>query len=381
MTRFDRYMLSQLARLFGFFALVLVGIYWINTAVQVFDRLIGDGQSAGLVLRYSALSLPEVIGIVLPIAVFAAVVYVTNWLNGESELLVLQSAGFSGWRLARPVVLFGLAVSLGAALLVHVVLPSARGEMTDMKRSLARDVAARLLSEGTFLHPVQGVTFYIRRIDDSGTLHDVFLSDRRADDHAETYTAARAYLVNTAEPEADSGAQPRLVMLGGMAQSLDAESGRLLTTRFQDFSYDLTRLIDMGIGDETPVLALPTATLLRDPAAIAVLTGETTGFVLAEGHGRVRDSLACLVTALAGFAVMLNAGFSRFAPWRQMGLAVVVLALVKMTENITAAATLRDPAMWPAIYAPLVLGLAITAAFLGWTGRRRAPAGGGARTA
>ena len=40
MTRFDRYMLSQFMVLFGFFALVLVSIFWINKAVRMFDRLL-----------------------------------------------------------------------------------------------------------------------------------------------------------------------------------------------------------------------------------------------------------------------------------------------------------------------------------------------------
>ena len=46
MARFDRYMLSQLLVLFGFFALILISIYWINSAVRLFDRLIADGQTA-----------------------------------------------------------------------------------------------------------------------------------------------------------------------------------------------------------------------------------------------------------------------------------------------------------------------------------------------
>ncbi|MEE3316364.1 MAG: LPS export ABC transporter permease LptF, partial [Pseudomonadota bacterium] len=41
MPKFDRYLLSQLTVLFGFFALVLVSVYWVNRAVRLFDRLIG----------------------------------------------------------------------------------------------------------------------------------------------------------------------------------------------------------------------------------------------------------------------------------------------------------------------------------------------------
>ena len=46
MSRFDRYLLSQLLALFGFFSLVLVAIYWVNRAVSLFDQIIGGGQSS-----------------------------------------------------------------------------------------------------------------------------------------------------------------------------------------------------------------------------------------------------------------------------------------------------------------------------------------------
>ena len=72
MSKFDRYMLSQLMMLFGFFALVLVSVYWINRAVSLFDQLISDGQSAWVFLEFTALTLPNVIRLVLPVAAFVA---------------------------------------------------------------------------------------------------------------------------------------------------------------------------------------------------------------------------------------------------------------------------------------------------------------------
>ncbi|MDE3027762.1 MAG: LptF/LptG family permease, partial [Paracoccaceae bacterium] len=88
MSRFDRYMLSQLMMLFGFFSLVLVAVYWVNRAVLLFNALIGDGQSMGIFLEFTALTLPNVIKIMLPVSAFAASVYVTNRLSTESELVV-----------------------------------------------------------------------------------------------------------------------------------------------------------------------------------------------------------------------------------------------------------------------------------------------------
>ena len=194
MARFDRYMLSQLMVLFGFFALVLVSIYWINRAVKLFDRLIGDGQTAMVFAEFTALTLPSVIRVVLPIAGFAATLYVTNRLSTESELTVMQSTGFSPWRLARPVLYFGLIVGVMVAMLANVLVPASLKQLQLRETEISQNVTARLLTEGTFLHPTDGVTFYIREIAPDGRMNDVFLSDRRDPSESVTHTAASAYL-------------------------------------------------------------------------------------------------------------------------------------------------------------------------------------------
>ncbi|MDO7638294.1 MAG: LptF/LptG family permease, partial [Planktomarina temperata] len=76
MGRINTYILKQLLKMFGFFALVLVLIYWINRAVSLFDRLIADGQSALVFLEFTSLTLPWMIFVIAPIAGFAAVIYV-----------------------------------------------------------------------------------------------------------------------------------------------------------------------------------------------------------------------------------------------------------------------------------------------------------------
>ena len=117
MAKLDRYMLSQLLMLFGFFALVLVALFWINRAVVLFDRLIGDGQSALVFLEFSSLGLPRLITTVLPIATFAGAVYVANRMMSESELTILQSTGSSPWRMSRPVWVYGLIVAFMMSML------------------------------------------------------------------------------------------------------------------------------------------------------------------------------------------------------------------------------------------------------------------------
>src|SRR5699024_12222819 len=56
-------------------------------ALSLFERLIADGQAALVVLEFTALTLPVVIALVLPVAGFAATVYGINRLSGDSEMV------------------------------------------------------------------------------------------------------------------------------------------------------------------------------------------------------------------------------------------------------------------------------------------------------
>ncbi len=90
--------MSQLTVLFGFFALVLVLIYWVNRAVRLFDQLVANGESILVFLEFTALTLPSMIAAVVPFAALAAAIFVTNRLSSESELVVAEAAGYSPFR-------------------------------------------------------------------------------------------------------------------------------------------------------------------------------------------------------------------------------------------------------------------------------------------
>ena len=173
-SKFDRYVLWQLVARFGFFAIVLVGVSWINQAVRLFDQLISDGQPAGVFIEITALTLPNVIRIMLPIAAFAASLHVANRLTSESEILAVQSAGWSRLRLMRPALAFGLIVALLVSILTHVVVPTSAKRLAEHREAISANILPRLLAEGEFLHPTNGISFYIRDITPSGELTDIF---------------------------------------------------------------------------------------------------------------------------------------------------------------------------------------------------------------
>ncbi|MFP7571526.1 LPS export ABC transporter permease LptF [Marivita sp. S2033] len=350
-------MLSQLMVLFGFFALVLVSVYWVNRAVVLFDRLIADGHSAGVFLEFSALSLPSVIAVVLPMASFAAAVYVSNRMMGDSELTVVQATGYSPWRLARPVLVFGVIVAVMMSVLTHFLVPASVNQLKEREVEISGSVSARLLREGTFLHPGPGVTFFIRQITPEGELRDVYLSDRRRPSREVTYTAERAYVV-----QGDEG--PRLVMISGLAQTLQVETGTLSTTLFTNFTYDISNLIVQDRDKDLQPRHMSTWDLMTRPAEMAEISGDSIARIGEELHGRFQQALLGLVAALIGFSTLMTGSFSRFGVGRQIVVAIFLLVVVKLVESGVSDPTRNTAMLWPLVYLPSAVGLAISAFLL-----------------
>ncbi|WP_457646538.1 LPS export ABC transporter permease LptF [Profundibacter sp.] len=362
MARFDRYLLSQLMVFFGFFALVLVMVYWVNQAVLLFDRLIADGQSAAVFLEFTALTLPNVIRVVLPLAAFAASVYATNRLSSESELVVVQAMGFSSFRLARSVLVFGLIVAFLTAILSNILVPISESRLSERSAEIQNNITARFLTEGEFLHPTAGITFYIREITPDGELKDVFLSDRRNQDNQVIYTAKNAFLVRE-----DAG--PKLVMFDGMAQTLSPREKRLFTTSFSDFSYDIGSLISDHKSTGPKLEEMSTSELIFSTKALSEETGLAVPILLYVGHERIAQPLLAIVAALIGFATLLIGNFSRFGIMRQIMAAILLLVLIRVMDSVMIEYARRDARYWWLLYVPVVVGFLLTALLL-WMSER-----------
>ncbi len=364
MAKFDRYLLSQLVVLFGFFALVLVMIYWVNRAVVLFDQLIANGHSALVFLEFSALTLPNVIRLVLPIAAFAASVFCANRLTADSELVVVQSTGFSPYRLARPVLLFGILVGLMLSILTHVLVPASLIQLDQRRSEIETDSTARFLKEGTFLHPAAGITFYIKDIAPNGAMSSMFLSDSRNENHQISFSAKQALLVAN-----DTG--PKLIMINGMAQDLNQQEQTLTTTQFSEFVFDLGPLLE-GISPRrlTPS-QLPTTVLLSPSEDDVKTSGQSHAVLLQAGHERISQAVLCAVVSLIGFATLMVGGYSRFGLWRQMFAALLIFIAVKTLDNLFNDFARQDPQNWPATYAASAIGFTV-AFFILWLSARPA---------
>ncbi len=356
LARFDRYVLGQLMVVFGFFSLVIVLIYWVNRAVSLFDRLIGDGQSVAVFIEFSLLVIPFLMFIVLPLAAFAATVQVANRLSNESEIVVLRATGISAFRLIRPALVLGTLVCILMLILSNLLVPVSRTQLAYREADLAEDVTARLLDEGKFMHPTANVTIFIGKVGANAVLERVLISDRRTPDREVVYTAEQALLVR-----ADDG--PRLIMVEGLAQEMSG-SRTLSLLKYRDFAFDLDDLVPETSRVIRDLRAYPTRLLLVADPRIQELTGFTPAQMLHEAHTRFSKALAAIPIAGIGFAALLMGGFSRFGFWQQVATGVLALLALQLINNAAENAALASASAWPVLYAPVLVGFAILGGML-----------------
>ena len=355
--KLDRYIFKQLSLIFVFFLFVFTLIFWINRAIGLFDRLITDGHSSSTLFQFALLSLPSITTIVFPLACFAAVIFVTNRLKIDSEFTVLQSAGLSPWRLNKPYFIFGILCMLILGFFTTFVVPNTAKILHEKQLELDSSVSARLLKGGKFIHPFKGVTFYIKEIENDGTLLNVFLHDRRNEDEFLTYTATRAFLAKDEN-------RTVLYMENGLIQTIGTSIKELSTTEFKSVAIDLSDAIKKGGNNTTYLSHVSTWLLIKNRQEVATSTRASAGSILLELHNRLHRPMFCFVAAILGFSSLLIGNYNRFGFGKQIALAVSIIVLIKITESYTTKLSLQNFLLWPLIYVPSLIGIISSVIFL-----------------
>ena len=353
MSRFDRYLFTQYFLMFGFFSLILLFIYWINKAIALFDNLISDGQTFLVFLEFSILTIPPIIPIVAPLAAFAAAIFVTNRLKNDSELTIMQATGFSPLRLSRSIFLFGLVVTIILLIISHYLIPKSNNILLKRQNEVASSLNAKLLKVGSFIHPQNGVTFYIGGISTSGVIEDVFVLDERNKDREIIVTSKSGYLIT-------NNNNPILVLKDGIVQNYDLKSTNLSTIHFQDLSYDLTSWsVKERMSKSRLLITYSSFDLFKDPELVSILTDSSPISVLEELHSRILTPLLALIAALIGFSALMIGDYSRFGASKQILVGIVILILIKLSESYGNELMLKSQGNWLALYLPVLIGILI----------------------
>jgi lipopolysaccharide export system permease protein len=270
------------------------------------------------------------------------------------------ASGLSGTSLVRPVLMFsGLVMAVVFALTLYV-MPTAQRELKSRINEVKSNIATAFLREGTFQSPVDRVTIYLRGMGRPGEMMGIFVHDERDADEITTYTAERAVMLSDADGT-------RLVMFDGVAQIAKRhEADSVAILRFEQFAYDLTQFT----AKRRHRRRKPSEMYLSE--LLSIKEGETGKRSLArfraEAHEALSGPLYVLTLPLMAVAFVIGAGFRRQGFVGRIIMATGAAVALRLLGLAMKGAASSQLALWPAMYAPPILGIAAALWLLaGWS--------------
>src|SRR6266700_4992052 len=119
----DKYIFRTTLAAFAMVLVSLTGVIWITQALRQIDLMTSQGQTIVTFLGISSLVIPSLLGVIAPIALMIAISHTLNKLATDSEIIVMNAAGFSPFRLFRPFLYATCVVALLVAFIVAYLAP------------------------------------------------------------------------------------------------------------------------------------------------------------------------------------------------------------------------------------------------------------------
>lgn len=352
MSGLTRYMFRQALLVMLSVCVVFSFAVWLVQALRLIDLIVNRGLSVAIFLHLAILILPRFIDVVLPIAVFVAVLFVYNKLIAESELVVMRAAGVSPLALAGPALFTGAVGTLLLYALSLYLLPAANRSFKDLQFEIRNRFASVLIQEGVFNTVSDRLMIYVKSRDDNGELVSILIYDNRQPDKPITVFAERGAIANTPEG-------PRLLMVNGTRQQRDTSNGHLSVLSFDKYTLELSELNELPGARDRQVDERYTTELMRGTGANE--EPEWRRAVLVELNMRLAGPLAALALGALPVACLLTGQFNRRGQSRRVLLAVLIALLMEIVDiglkNLAARSSIALPLIYSNLALPLVASL------------------------
>ena len=173
MTRFGRYLLSEIMPLFAA-ALVALGLLLMLVAMLgVLADVLARGVPPALVARFMLFKLPAAIGPGLPLALLFATLLALTRLGQDGEIKAALVLGVNPLRFVVPVLGLGLLVSLLTFANNELLVPYSEARAAEVERDILLLSPETVLQEGAFFSDALGRSIFIGEIAEGGRFSDI----------------------------------------------------------------------------------------------------------------------------------------------------------------------------------------------------------------
>lgn len=354
MSVFQRYLFRNVLRtliaIVGGLALIALLTQGLS---QIEDTIVQNRQSMLTFLWVSVLATPQIISLLMPIALFIATAAALNVAHRENEVVVAQASGMSNWQVASPVLrLATLAAILHLGLNLWVQ-PAASRELRETVSAAASDIASSLVREGMFMTHQDGLTTFASEVD--GPQITFLVANDSRDPNAEvTYIAKSAFL-------SEIEGKPALVLNDGQRQTIKP-NGALESLTFQQSPLELGAFVD----DQKAVILEESDRYLPElfyPDMTNHYDNRNADMLLAEGHARLSSPLLNLAMAMLAIFAVLGGDFSRRGYAKRIAAASGAALMLRLAAFAGTSAAGDDPQLNIIQYAIPIFVILLVSAF------------------
>lgn len=329
---------------------VLTCVVWLAQSIKFVELVANKGVSLQHFLELIFFLLPNLIIIVIPIAVLTAVLFIYNKLITDHELIVLQSSGFSRWQLAKPallVALFFTAIMYGFNL---YVLPISSQNFRDLEHAIKNAKSIHVLRAGQF-NSVGKYTVYLREKLSNNDFMGALIYDMKEPDNPVTHMAEYGTIM-------DDGDSSRLFLVNGNTQRKDPKTGKINVLYFDQYTLETAGSKKDRVRKIKPHELFLSELLEPDPE---VIKGAKLNFYYSEAHQRIISPFYCVVFTIFALSMLILTPYNRRGRSKQvvavalMSCAFYVISLVLL--NMQKSLGLSVAILYTLVGAVILIGL------------------------
>ena len=346
----DRYIFRTTLASFALVLISLTGVIWITQALRGIDLMTSQGQTIVTFLGLTSLVIPALILIIAPVALMIAVSHTLNKLATDSEIIVMNAAGFSPFRLFRPFVYATIVVSMLVAFIAAYLAPDGMRRIKQWDAEITADVLTNVLQPGRFAQLDQNLTIRIRERQPGGLLKGIFIDDRRDPKERVSIVADHGTVVK-------SGEGSFLVLEDGNLERFEADKRDPALVAFARYAFDMSKFSqhgDVALGIRERYIWELLWPDKHDP-----MYKQLPGQFRAELHDRFMAPIYPFAFAALTFAFLGAPRTTRQSRNFSIGGSILAVFGLRMAGFACSVLTVKTPVAAAIQYAMLFLGIGI----------------------
>jgi lipopolysaccharide export system permease protein len=347
----DKYIFRTTLASFALVLVSLTGVIWITQALRGIDLMTSQGQTIITFLGITSLVIPALVLIIAPIALMIAISHTLNKLATDSEIIVMNAAGLSPFRLFRPFLYATCVVALMVAFIAAYLAPDGMRRIKQWDAEITADVLTNILQPGRFAQLDTNLTIRIRERLPGGVLGGIFVDDRRDPNERVTIIADHGTVMK-------NGSGSYLILYDGNLERFEAGKRDPALVAFGRYAFDMSKFSNQGRDVALGIRERYLWELLW-PEPDDPIYQQLSGQFRAELHDRFMSPVYPFAFAALTFAFLGTPRTTRQSRNFSIGGSILAVFGLRMAGFACSVVTVKTPAAALLQYSMLVAAITI----------------------